>query len=145
LRSYAKNSPEAAARIVALTLVADGVATQSEFEALRQVGAAERLGMNEADVHRVVHELCEDLLEAQVQQGRRGCSVDTLSLNAMLSEVDDVALQETTLFIALQVAEADAHLSEEEMQVLAHTALHWGVHPVVLMPGAPLTGVVKAG
>ena len=37
MRSYPKNSPQAAARIVALVLIADGHVSQSEIDALNHL------------------------------------------------------------------------------------------------------------
>ena len=46
MRSYPRNSPEAAARIVALVLVADGHVCRSEFDALNQLDATGQLGLD---------------------------------------------------------------------------------------------------
>jgi hypothetical protein len=45
MRSYPHNSPEAAARIVALVLISDGHVCSSEFDILKQLGAERELGL----------------------------------------------------------------------------------------------------
>ena len=45
MRSYPRNSPEAAARIVALMLISDGHVCSSEFDILKQLGAERELGL----------------------------------------------------------------------------------------------------
>jgi hypothetical protein len=62
--SYAPNSPEAAARIVALVLIADGHVCRSEFDVLNQLDAPRLLGLEPDQMPRVVQALCEDLLMA---------------------------------------------------------------------------------
>jgi hypothetical protein len=62
MRTYPCNSPEAAARIVALVLIADGHVCRSEFDAMNQLDAHAELGLPPDTLPRVVHTLCEDLL-----------------------------------------------------------------------------------
>ena len=64
MRSYPRNSPHAAARIVALSLLADRNLCKSELEALERLGAHAKLGLSLAELHTVVHDLCQDLLAA---------------------------------------------------------------------------------
>ena len=65
LRSYPHNSPEAAARIVAVALIANGKIKAVETAALNAHVCHERLGMTEAQWHGVVHDLCADLLRSE--------------------------------------------------------------------------------
>ena len=62
MRQYPKNSPQAAARIVALTLMSDGYAGKAEPDMLDKLGAPDQLGLTRAELHAVVHAFCEDLL-----------------------------------------------------------------------------------
>ena len=62
MRSYPRNSPEAAARIVALIMVADGHVSRSEITALDRLHASTRLGLAPADTARVLRGLTEDLM-----------------------------------------------------------------------------------
>ncbi|MBB5204168.1 putative tellurite resistance protein B-like protein [Inhella inkyongensis] len=123
MRSYPMNSPQAAARIVALTLISDGVASPSEFEALGRMRAAERLGLSATELLQVLRELCEDLLTPQASQWQG--AVDSHLLPALLDEVRDPALRAQVLALCVAVAEADAHLSDGEGRLLALTAHHW--------------------
>ncbi len=138
MRSYPKNSPEAAARLVALTLIADGVASASEVQTLRAPHVAQALGLSPERLQDVLQRLCEDLLACEGRQWGRACHLDDATLEAVLAEVDDSDLRARVLAAAIEVAEADGHLSEGESRLLARAALRWGVHPAVLMPGAPL-------
>ena len=60
MRSYPHNSPEAAARIVALVLISDSHACNSEFEALKEVDGACALGLPPKAFHGIVLTPAED-------------------------------------------------------------------------------------
>ena len=62
MRSYPRNSPEAAARIVALVLISDGHVSRSEFETLHQLKGAGDLGLEPQNMPGIVQTLCEDVL-----------------------------------------------------------------------------------
>ena len=138
MRTYPQNSPEAAARLVALALIADGVASAKEFAALDAARACASLGLTSKQWGDVLRDLCEDLLNCQTRQWGRACNLDDHMLDAMLDEVDDPALRERALALAVMVAEADGHLGDAEGRVLARAAARWQVYTVMLMPGAPL-------
>lgn len=93
MRSYPRNSPEAAARIVALTLLADGHLSRSELDLLEQRKAAQALGLAHDGLHQVLHTLCDDLLAGADQNWADACKVDPDTLSQLLNEVDDAALQ----------------------------------------------------
>ena len=76
MRSYPRNSPEAAARIVALVLIADGHVCSSEFDILQQLGAERELGLEPQLLPHIVHTLCEELLMSGHQAGSLAGQVD---------------------------------------------------------------------
>lgn len=142
MRNYPTNSPQAAARLVALTLISDGVASPREFEALAQTGAPRQLGLSDAELLEVLRTLCEDLM-----QPHSGCWNGRLSedqLISLLDEVQDPELRQRVLSLCVAVAEADAHLADSEGQFLALAAQRWGVCSAVLLPGAPLARLQRA-
>jgi uncharacterized tellurite resistance protein B-like protein len=138
MRNYPRNSPEAAARVVALTMIADGVASVSELSALQASPLMHETGLAPEHLERVLRHLCEDLMASQTSGWGCALQVDDDMVDSALEEIDDHGLRQRVLASALSVAEADGHLSEGECHVLARAAWKWGVHPVVLMPGAPL-------
>ncbi len=60
MRSYTLNSPEAAARILALVLISDGHVCRSEFEALKQLDGMRHLGLY-SEINRPALVMAEDL------------------------------------------------------------------------------------
>ncbi|MDZ7812779.1 MAG: TerB family tellurite resistance protein [Ideonella sp.] len=89
MRSYPRNSPAAAARIVALVLIADGHVCRSEFEALDQLDAARELGLSTEGVPHAVQHLCEDLLMVAYSGGSLMAQLDKPTLASIMAEVDD--------------------------------------------------------
>jgi len=138
MRAYPLNSPQAAARLVGLILIADGMASATEFSALRQLDASRRLGLADGELEALMRQLCEDL---QIQADGLWSGqplVTTEQLDAFLAEVSEPALRETVLALSLAVAEADSHLSDGECMLLAHTMWRWKLHQACLLPGTPL-------
>lgn len=134
MRSYPRNSPEAAARIVALVLISDGYVSRAEIESLHQLQIEQELGLAPGAFGQVVHLLCEDLLLGAYGSGSMMCSVDESLLASLLAEVDDPGLQRKVLQLAGTAADADRHLADAEAMVLAAARRHWRVGE----PGAAL-------
>ena len=62
MRHYAKNSPEASARILALALMVDGAIDLREAESLQRHRIIETLDLSKPLFDQVVREFCEDVL-----------------------------------------------------------------------------------
>jgi len=128
MRTYPRNSPRAAARIVALTLVADGHLSPAELAVLDELRAHQQLGLPRSALHEVVHAFCEDLLLAMDMSWGDVCRIDDATLAQLFAEVDDPLLRERVLRLCVAVADADAHLADGEALVLGAAAVHWGLH-----------------
>ncbi|MBA2723047.1 MAG: TerB family tellurite resistance protein [Methylibium sp.] len=127
MRSYPHNSPEAAARIVALVLISDGHVCSSESEILKQLGAEHELGLEPHLMPHIVHTLCEELLLGVCATGSLLANVDDSTLASLMAEVSDPALQRTVLRLSLSAARADGHLADGETVVLEAARHHWGL------------------
>jgi hypothetical protein len=127
LRSYPRNSPEAAARIVALVLISDGHVCRSEFDTLEQLGAERELGLEFNLLPRIVHTLCEELLAYGYERGSLISNVDDSTLASLMAEISDPALQRKVLRLALAVARADGHLADGEAWVVEAAQRHWNL------------------
>ncbi len=113
MRSYPHNSPEAAARIVALVLISDGHVCSSEFDILKQLGAERELGLEPHLLPHIVHTLCEELLMGGYETG------------SLMGNVDDSALASLMAEISLAAARADGHLADGETLVVEAARRHW--------------------
>ena len=125
MRTYPRNSPEAAARIVALVLISDGHVCSSEFDILTQLGAERELGLEPHLLPHIVHTLCEELLAGGYETGSLMGNVDDSTLASLMAEISDPALQRTVLRLSLAAARADGHLADGEALVVASARHHW--------------------
>ena len=132
MRTYPRNSAEAAARIVALVLIADGHVCRSEFEALNQLDTARELGLSSEGLPQAVQTLCEDLLMGAHSDRSLIAQVDGAALAAIMAEVQDPTLQAKVLALATAAARDDRHLAEGETLVLEAAQRHWHLSDAVI-------------
>lgn len=125
MRSYPHNSPEAAARIVALVLISDGHVCSSEFDILKKLGAERELGLEPQLLPHIVHTLCEELLAYGYETGSLMGNVDDIALASLMAEISDPALQRKVLRLSLAAARADGHLADGEIMVVEAARHHW--------------------
>jgi hypothetical protein len=127
LKNYPLNSPEAAGRIVALVLMSDGHVCRSEIEVLEKLKAHEQLGLAPGAIPRLVQDLCEDLMSGLCATGSLIDGVDDAMLASFMAEVNDPALRARVLQVAEAITEADSHLADAELTVVAAARRHWGL------------------
>jgi uncharacterized tellurite resistance protein B-like protein len=132
LRTYPRNSPQAAARIVALAMLADGQLGRSELELIEHVDAPTQLGLDRAALNAVVHAFCEDLLAGMQLTWADACRVDPRTLDALVAEIDDPALRRRLLQLCVSIVESDGHVAEGESIVLASAVEGWGLQREML-------------
>lgn len=125
IRRYPHNSPEAAARILALVLIADGRVCQSEFEVLAQIGAERELGLEPHLLPHIVHTLHEELLLGGCSAGSFGDQLEANTLASLMAEISDPALQRTVMRLSLAAARADGRLAQGETVVLDAARSYW--------------------
>jgi cytosine/adenosine deaminase-related metal-dependent hydrolase len=125
MRSYPHNSPEAAARIVALVLISDGHVCSTEFDILKQLNAERELGLEPQLLPHIVHTLCQELLQGGYETGSLMGNVDDSTLASLMAEISDPLLQRTVLRLCLAAARADGHLADGETVVVEAARRHW--------------------
>ncbi|HYW56560.1 MAG TPA: TerB family tellurite resistance protein [Polaromonas sp.] len=126
MRSYPQNSPHAAARIVALAMLADGNICKEELDTRDRINAHEQLGLDKDGFHATVHSLCEDLLAAAHASWGTACRVDPDMLEALMKEIDAPELQSKVIRLCVAVVEADTYVADSESVVLLAALEHWG-------------------
>lgn len=127
MRSYPRNSPQAAARIVALALTSDGYVCSSEEQALESLGIARELGLAPAQFAQIVQTLCEDRALAQVSPDLAVGHLDPALLATLTKEIDDPGLRQKIMRLCLAVTIADGHLADGEIALLSAVFDAWGV------------------
>jgi hypothetical protein len=125
MRSYPRNSPEAAARIVALVLIADDHVCQSELDLLNRLDAPRQLGLAPDALPRILQTFCEDLLLGDYASGSMLARIDARTMASLMAEVDAPDLQCKVLSLAVAAARADGHLAEGEAIVLEAAHRCW--------------------
>ena len=128
MRSYPANSPQAAARIVALTVVADGDIGDEEIKWLDRLAVHEKLGLARHELHALLDTFCEDLLSSDQLKWADVCPVDERTLADLMGEIQDPALRLTLLRLCVELAEVDAHVAKGESIVLIAAVDQWGLH-----------------
>jgi uncharacterized tellurite resistance protein B-like protein len=128
MRSYPVNSPQAAARIVALTVVADGDIGDAEIEWLDRRAVHAQLGLARHELHALLDTFCEDLLSSGQLKWADACPVDERTLADLMAEVQDPALRLKLLRWCVELAEVDAQVDDGESCVLVAAVEHWGLH-----------------
>ncbi|MDB5845877.1 MAG: hypothetical protein JWP79_3187 [Polaromonas sp.] len=137
MRSYPRNSPQAATRILALAMLADGHQCPSELALLERLQVHDQLGLSRAELHAVVHTFCEDLMAMSSGMCWADLSqVRPAPLRQVLSEVDDPALQSLVLELCISLIASDRHLAHGESVVRAAALLQWRL-PLQAPPAAP--------
>jgi len=125
MRQYASDSPEAMARIIALSMLVDGGLDKSELDVMVRYGVLEHLGMSEADFEKIVHLLCEDMLQCVPGIHHGQIELDEESIDHILLEIQDSRLRKTLLKIMLAVVDADQRLSDGEAILISRAMQNW--------------------
>jgi len=132
MRTYPCNSPQAAARIVALTVLADRDIGKTELDLLDRLAVHEQLGLDRQGFHAVLDSLCEDLVTSEQLQWADACPVDDRVLAALMGEIDDPRLRRRLLRLCIDIAEIDGQVAEGESIVLTAAVEHWGLYREML-------------
>ncbi len=132
MRTYMCNSPQAAARIVALTVLADRDIGKTELDLLDRLAVHEQLGLDRPEFHAVLDSLCEDLLSSEQLQWADACPVDDRTLAQLMGEIEDPALRRRLLRLCIEIAESDGQVADGESIVLTAAVEHWGLHHEML-------------
>lgn len=127
MRPYPNNSPLAAARIVALTLIADGQLKQVEMQALQEANAFASQHLSPAMLRQVTQDLCTDLLETRLNEGHSDIRISPLQIATILKEVNEPGLRSTLFGICLEAAYADDVIQDGEVTLLAEAMQLWNI------------------
>ncbi|WP_291010864.1 TerB family tellurite resistance protein [Hydrogenophaga sp.] len=125
MRSYPTDSPEAAARLVAMALVADGHYATAEIRTLDRLRAPARLGLAPESFKLVMDQFCEDLLLASHGEWTGSAAIDSNTRRRLFAEVQDPALGAEVRALCEAVMLCDSHLADGETALLDDMARAW--------------------
>jgi hypothetical protein len=129
MRHYEPDSTQAAARILALALLADGGLDQAELDSLTRSRLLHRLGLRPEEFERIVREYCEDLqLSADYLDSLRLLPAGEV-IQALLTEIRDPRLRAALLEGMQRIIAADGVETPAEVDLLAGAVQQWGLRP----------------
>jgi hypothetical protein len=123
MKAYSVNSPEAAARVLAMAMLADGQYSMTEIRALDRQQAPARLGLTPEAFKAVVDGFCQDLLLAG--GGQWTGTVDPAIRDQLMAEITDRGLQDLILLQCETLMLADGHLADGEVDLLDALSAAW--------------------
>ncbi len=123
MRSYAINSPHAAGRILALTMVVDGNLSHSELVALDRTRILKYVTLDHDAFQQLLQELCDDLLTGAVHGV---VQLDSGLIDELLLEIDEPDLRRHLMQAMWNIADADGWLADGEAVLLARASVMWG-------------------
>lgn len=125
MRTYQTDSSEAMARILALSMLADGGLDQAELEVVANTKILARLGMTGNQFHVVLQTLCEDMLQCMRGFDYGKIELDRKVIDQLLSEVTTPRLQKQLLRVMLAVVDADGKMSDGEAVLISQALTRW--------------------
>lgn len=130
MRTYSCNSPQAAGRIVAIALLADGHLSSDELSALYRARIADRLGLAPGEFGAILQGLCEDLMTSGSHLNwSDACKVDSDVMQQVMRELEDPALRAEVLNLCCVAVYADHHVAESEQAMLTSLSNAWQAQP----------------
>lgn len=135
MREYPVNSPLAAARIVALTTVADAGWPSGDVDFMRGLHLVEQLGLDGPAWHEVLAGVCQDLMFSARVTRDDVFRLDGSELEHLLAEVQDPALQQKVLELCLSLVDRHRPIGDSESMMLATAVDQWGLTDEVLAHG----------
>lgn len=123
MKTYPVNSPEAAARVLAMAMVADGQYSMTEMRALDRQQAPALLGLTPQAFKAVVDDFCQELLQAG--GGQWTGMVDTAIRQQLMSEITDRDLQDQILHQCEGLMLSDGHLADGEVELMDALGAAW--------------------
>ncbi len=126
MKAYAKNSPEAIARILAMMMITDARLDDREIEILDELRIFDIVGISRAAFSEVVQDYCSELLEAGKVDGKVRL-IDKGRIDAAIDLVDDHRMRVHTCGMMLNIANADGRLDDSELGVFRYILERWGM------------------
>lgn len=134
LRPYLPNSPQAAGRVLAMALLADGELCEAEDRMLLTLDAAAGLGLAGAQWQAVVTDLASDMRGSRAPRWAHACQLDPWTMSAAFDAVTDPGLRRRVLRLCAVLVEADDRIDAGESLVLTSAVEHWGLQCAMIQP-----------
>jgi uncharacterized tellurite resistance protein B-like protein len=120
------DSPEAAARTVAMVMLADSEVAPTELESLDRLGICARLGLSRLRFEYVLAD-CRAELRRHSAWGGKLLLLDCVRIDAMLDAVADPAARARAFACMQEIAVADGRVCDGEATVLGYVRRRWAL------------------
>jgi len=127
MQSYPTDSPEAAARVLAMALVADGHYSMTELKAVDRLDIPQQLGLGPDAFKAILDRFCLDLLATGDGQWCAGVPADVRQ--QLLAEVQEPGLRARLRQHCEAIMQADGHMADGETELLDALAGAWQQPP----------------
>ena len=129
MRAYPIDSPQAATRLLAMALVADGHYAPCELKTLDRLDACKRLGLSAEGMKSVIDTFCHELMQAQPGEWRGTASLAPEQRARLINEVRNPRLRAEVRSLCEAIVAADGHLADGEVELLDAMAQVWRPRP----------------
>ena len=127
MRIYPTDSPEAAARMISLAMMADGTIDRSETLLLERQQMVSRLGLSNEQFDSIYYDYCTDMLSSAFRLDSGQLELNEHKVKRILSEITDTGLQKKVLRMMLDIVNADHRLTAGEAALIALVLKHWDI------------------
>lgn len=126
MRRYRPNSPEAMARVLAMTLLADARLDDRELAAMERLQIYRLLGVTELEFASIVSDYCSDLVRSSA--GSHAIDLlDSARIAEIVSEVDEPKRRLELARVILTLLKSDGEFSDSELSMLRQVLNHWNL------------------
>jgi uncharacterized tellurite resistance protein B-like protein len=126
MKAYAKNSPEAISRILAMMMITDAKLDDREIEIMDQLRILDIIGISRSGFSQVVQDYCSGLLGGGTRDGKIRL-LDKDRVNEIVDLVDDPKKRVDTCGMILNIANADGKIHDTELAVFGYILERWGM------------------
>jgi hypothetical protein len=125
MRTYKSDSPQAAARLIALALLADGHVGSNELDALDEARLSNRLGLAQGEFRTIMRDLCEDLMSTSHLNWGNLCRPESDVMRHVIFELRDPMMRTEVIDLCKTAMLAEEPVSEHEYALLHAFAQAW--------------------
>lgn len=125
MRPYANNSPQAVARLLALSMLIDGVADEVEYEMLEHHGVLDGLGLSRIEIDAVIQDIYEDLDLGVAMARTLDQRLTAGDLSRLVAEVTEPSVRQLVLRGMMRIAVANDEISAGEGRLIREALLQW--------------------
>jgi hypothetical protein len=125
MRTYTPNSPQAAARVVAMALLADGHLSMTELHAVDTLKVTRCLGLDASLFSTVLEGFCQDMLVSHRGPWTGSSQLDDQVRLDLLSEITHPEIQQQVMDLCTALIQSDGHVAANERLMLDALAGAW--------------------